>query len=240
MSVEGCSLLGKVSLRPNNSVMQWVSAIRMLKVALNATVRALDDKALIEMTLAGHNECFDVLMDRHLYVMRKRVDSMIRNKAEAEDVLQVAQLKVWTHLSTFRCDSSFRTWISRIAINEVLQSYRRTRMVREWGAMDFDRLAASMDCPERLYSRLEMAGKISRAICRLPAKFRRIVVLRDLRELSIKEAACELKSTPQLVKTHLFRARMMLSRVLQATAIGDEVKLAWRSKQSRDRMALYK
>ncbi len=199
----------KFHLRTNNPVMQWISSVSM--------TRPLDDKTLIEMILAGHNECFDVLMDRHLCVIRRRVDSMIPNKAEAEDVLQLAQLKIWTHLSTFRCHSSFRTWITRIAINEALQSFRRTRMGREWDAMDFDRLAASADSPERLYARKEVAGTIRRAIRQLPAKFRRVVVLRELRELSVNETALELKSNPQLVKTRLFRARIMLSRVLQAT-----------------------
>lgn len=196
-----------------NPVLRGIFTCRM---TLDTAVRALDDKALIEMTLAGHNECFDELMDRHLCVMRKRVDSMIGNKAEAENVLQVAQLKIWTHLSFFRSHSSFRTWITRIAINEALQSYRRTRMGREWDAADFDRLAASTDCPERWYARQEMAGKISRAIYQLPAKFRQIVVLRALRELSIEETARELKSNRQLVKTRLFRARVMLSKALQS------------------------
>ena len=195
--------------------MQSISAVRMIKIPFDDAVSALDDKALIEMTLAGHNECFDALMDRHMCVIRQRVDSMIPNKAEAEDVYQVAQLKIWTHLSSFRCDSSFRTWISRIAINEALQSHRRTRRGREWDVTDFDRLASSTDCPERLYAREEMAGRIRRAIRQLPAKFRQIVVLRELRELSIKETARELKSNPQLVKTRLFRARMMLSKALQ-------------------------
>jgi RNA polymerase sigma-70 factor (ECF subfamily) len=188
----------------------------MLKATLDAAVSALDDKTLIEMTLAGHNECFDVLMDRHLRVIRKRVDSIISNKAEAEDVLQVAQLNIWTHLSFFRYDSSFRTWITRIAINEALQSHRRTRMGREWDALDCDRLATSTDSPERLYARQEMAGTLRRAIRQLPAKFRHIVVLRELRELSIQETARELKSNPQLIKTRLFRARMMLSKVLRS------------------------
>jgi RNA polymerase sigma-70 factor (ECF subfamily) len=210
--------------------MQRISAFRMIKATLVAAVRSLDDKALIQMTLAGHNECFDELMDRHLWLIRKRVDSIIPNKAESEDVLQVAQLKIWTHLSSFRRHSSFRTWITRIAINEALQSYRRTRLGREWDAMDFDRLAASTDCPERWYARQEMAGKISRAIYQLPAKFRQIVVLRELRELSVKETARELKSNTQLVKTRLFRARMILSKVLQSSR-----KTPFRDK--RDRIA---
>ena len=70
----------------------------MIRAMFDATARSLDDRALIEMTLAGRNDCFDVLMDRHLWVIRKRINSMISNKAEAEDVLQAAQLKVWTGL----------------------------------------------------------------------------------------------------------------------------------------------
>jgi RNA polymerase sigma-70 factor (ECF subfamily) len=144
------------------------------------------------------------------------VESIISNKAEAEDVLQVTQMKIWTHLSSFRCDSSFRTWITRIAINEALQFHRRARAACEWDAIDLDRLPASTDGPERLCARREIAGTIRRAILQLPAKFRQIVVLRELRELSIKETARELNANPQMVKTRLFRARMLLSKALQS------------------------
>ena len=198
--------------------MQWISASRMITA---------DDNALIEMTLAGHTECFDVLMDRHLAVIRRRVDSMIPNKAEAEDVLQVAQLKAWTHLSAFRGDSSFRSWITRIAVNEVFQSYRRTRMVTEWDAMKIDRLAPSTDCPERTYARREMSVRLSEAIYQLPAAYRQIVELRELSELSVEETARELKSNRQLVKTRLFRARLMLSKALKPAIRTNKANRGW-------------
>lgn len=181
---------------------------------VNAALRSVKDEALIEMTLAGHNACFEALMGRHLDAVRKRVTAMIRNQAEAEDVLQEVQLKTWQHLSSFRCDSSFRTWMSRIAINEALQSIRRARVRHGWDVTDLDRLAASTDSPERLYARREMAGVVRRAIRQLPTKFQQILVLRELREMSIREAARELNSNAPLVKTRLFRARAMLSKVL--------------------------
>jgi RNA polymerase sigma-70 factor, ECF subfamily len=187
----------------------------MKSVRVDADLRSLNDKALIEMTLAGHHACFEALMARHLDAVRKRVGTMIPNKAEAEDVLQEVQLKSWKHLSSFRCDSSFRTWTTRIAINEALQSIRRARTRHGWDAMDLDRLVAPTDSPERLYARREMAGTVRRAIRRLPTKFQQILVLRELREMSIREAARELNSNPPLVKTRLFRARAMLSKVLQ-------------------------
>ncbi len=188
----------------------------MMNTTVDAKLRSRDDQALIEMTLAGNNSCFDVLMERHLHAIRKRVESMIPNQAEAADVLQEVQLKVWSHLSSFRCDSSFRTWITRVAINEALQSLRRTRTGRGCEPVDLDRLAASTDSPERSYAREEMAATIRRAILQLPAKFREVVVLRELKELSINDTARELKANRQLVKTRLFRARMMLSKALQS------------------------
>lgn len=190
-------------------------AIRMTRNTVDAALLSVDDKALIEMTQAGHNACFEALMHRHLGAVQKRVGSMISNKAEAEDVLQEVQLKSWKHLSSFRCGSSFRTWITRIAINEALQSIRRAKTRHELDAVDLDRLAASTDSPERLYARQEMAGTVRSAIGRLPKTFRQILVLRELKELNVKETARELNANPLLVKTRLFRARIVLTKVLR-------------------------
>jgi DNA-directed RNA polymerase specialized sigma24 family protein len=70
-----------------------------MKIAtVDASLTSVQDEALIEMTLAGHNACFEALMGRHLDAVRKRVDAIVRNNAEAEDVLQEVQLKTWQHL----------------------------------------------------------------------------------------------------------------------------------------------
>lgn len=86
-----------------------------------------EDSALIQRALAGQSECFEVLINRHLPAIRARVRLMAPNRADVEDILQEILLKVWRHLSKFQSRSSFRTWITRVAINEVLLSYRRTQ-----------------------------------------------------------------------------------------------------------------
>jgi RNA polymerase sigma-70 factor (ECF subfamily) len=187
----------------------------MTSTAVDGALRSVKDRALIEMALAGHHGCFEALMNRHFDPVRKRVGAMIPDKAEAEDVLQEVQLKTWKHLSSFRCDSGFQTWLTRIAINEALQSIRRARTRHGGDVVDLDRLAASTDSPERLCAREEMAGTVRRAIRQLPAKLQQILVLRDLREMSVREAAHELNSNLPLVKTRLCRARSMLSKVLR-------------------------
>ncbi|HUA83349.1 MAG TPA: sigma-70 family RNA polymerase sigma factor [Bryobacteraceae bacterium] len=182
---------------------------------MDATPRPVDDRELIEMTLAGFGESFEALMDRHLVAIRKRVSAMIANKADADDVIQDVQLKTWRHLSSFRHDSSFRTWITRIAVNEALQFIRRSATQPKWAAIDLDQVSAATDCPERSYARQETADRIRTAIGQLPAPFRQMLELRELQELSVKEAAGKLKANPPLVKTRLFRARIMLARALR-------------------------
>ena len=79
----------------------------------------LDDTTLIKLALAGHVEAFAALMDRHKAAVRRRIFAMVRS---TDDLLQEVQLQVWRHLSAFRSESTFRTWIIRVAISEMVQS----------------------------------------------------------------------------------------------------------------------
>src|SRR5260370_12130487 len=114
-----------------------------------------EDSALIKLALAGQTECFAVLMDRHLAPIRRRIGSMVRNTTDADDLLQEVLLKVWIHLSTFRSESSFRTWMTRVAINEALQSFRRERCRPLCQSVrDLDALASHGESPHQSLSRL--------------------------------------------------------------------------------------
>jgi RNA polymerase sigma-70 factor, ECF subfamily len=202
--------------------------LRRLKQAWNATccsietrtevnkgLEGLDDKALINLALAGRAECFDALMHRHLRGVKRRISAMVANATEAEDVIQEVQLKAWMHLCSFRGDCSFRTWITQIATNEALQSHRRVRQRRQCDDVNLDGFTASGDSPFQSCARREMAAAVHNAIGSLPPKFRQILILRDLHELSISETARHLNTNAQLVKTRLFRARVLLSKVLR-------------------------
>ena len=114
---------------------------------------SFEDSVLIELALAGQSECFTVLMDRHLVAVKRCIRSMVRNAADSEDLVQEVVLKVWRHLSTFRSESSFRTWLTRVAINEALQSYRRGRSKPLCQALgDFDALASNAESPHQSYA----------------------------------------------------------------------------------------
>ena len=93
-------------------------------------ITTFEDDVLIELALAGQTECFSVLVDRHKTAVRRRIRSMLRNTADADDLVQEVFLKAWRHLASFRAEASFRTWIKQIAVNEVMQLYRRQRCSR--------------------------------------------------------------------------------------------------------------
>jgi RNA polymerase sigma-70 factor (ECF subfamily) len=176
---------------------------------------ALQDSALIEGTLAGRSECFTVLMNRHMPAVRRRLKSMSRNTSDEDDLVQETFLKAWRHLSSFRSDASFRTWITRVATNEVLQQYRRDRRSPTGlAATGLDVCASHEESPYQALARAEARQTIRTAIARLPEKYRRVLILRDLDELNTHEAARCLQSGIPLLKSRHFRARRMLSRAI--------------------------
>jgi len=176
----------------------------------------IEDHVLIEMTLAGRTECFDVLMNRHQSAVRKRIRSMTFDESNEDDFVQEVFLKAWRHLASFRSESSFRTWITRIAVNEVMQFYRRQRNAPMCPAhKDLDNFASSCESPHQALERKEATEQVRSAIANLPAIYRDVLVLRNLKELSEIEAACSLRGSIPMVKTRLFRARQLLSSALQ-------------------------
>jgi RNA polymerase sigma factor (sigma-70 family) len=176
----------------------------------------LDDNVLIQRAITGQSECFKVLLDRHLSAVRRCIGAMVQSAQDKEDLLQNVLLKAWRHLATFRSEANFGTWISRIAVNEVLQLYRRQRHRAECqAAQDLDVFASATDSPYRALARVETNQTIWSAIARLPEMYRRILILHDLEELSDRDTARIVQLSVPAVKTRRFRARVMLRRVIQ-------------------------
>ena len=182
---------------------------------------AFEDSTLIQLALVGQTECFTVLMNRHLPAVKRRIRSIIPNTTDAEDVLQMVLLKAWRHLSTFRSESSFRTWMTRVATNEALQSCRRLQASPICRALhDLDAFASSSESPLHSLTRAETAQVVRKAVVDLPVKYRQILILREFEQLSAREIAQSLQSSIPMVKTRLFRARLMLLAALQRSRSG--------------------
>jgi RNA polymerase sigma-70 factor, ECF subfamily len=191
-----------------------------LEIAMTPPFARFADSTLIKLALAGQTECFAVLIDRHKGAVRRRIASMVQNEADADDLLQEALLKVWHHLPRFRSESSFRTWMTRIAINEAFQAYRRERCRPIYPAPgDLDTFASHDESPHQSVARVELTHTVRRAVERLPLKYSQVLILRDLEQLSQQETARCLQSNIPTVKSRLFRARQKLLAALQRSGI---------------------
>jgi len=175
-----------------------------------------EDGTLIHLALAGRSDCFAALTNRYLPAVKSRIGSIVPNRTDADDVLQEVLVKVWRHLPTFRSESTFKTWMTRVAINEALQFYRRMRSKpAEQSPNRFDAFVSPNDSPLQSLDRQQTARVLRKAVVELPSKYRDVMILRGLEELSVSETAERLQLSVSAVKSRHHRARCMLSAALR-------------------------
>ena len=181
----------------------------------------LPDNDLVAFAREGHESAVRILIQRHNQRLFRTARAIIRNDAEAEDVVQAAYVRAFTHLKDFRGEAQLGTWLTRIALNEALSRMRRLRELS--GLEDFEmRISSSggqvlpfpsaqaASDPETELSRNQARHLLEAAVDELPDDFRAIFVLRDIEGMSTEEAASHLGIRPETAKTRLHRARRMM------------------------------
>ena len=189
-----------------------------------AAIESLGDAELAALARQGDGAAFRVIMQRHNRRLYRAARAVLHDDGEAEDVVQEAYVRAFAALGDFRGDSSFATWLTRIALNEALGRLRRRRPTVEIETFDarpearvipFPLMSPDMN-PEQAAARQDVRRLLERAIDALPEPFRVVFVLRDVEELSIEETAAQLGLRPETVKTRLHRARRRLREALDA------------------------
>ena len=182
-----------------------------------------DESALVAQAKAGDQNAFAELVQKYERKIYRLAKNITRNDEDAEDVLQDAFLKAYTHLDNFKGDSKFYTWIVRIAVNEALMRLRKRKTDRtvpldepvELGEETVAReIAVWEDNPEQRYSKEEWRNILDAAVDDLKPDFRTVFVLRDIEELSTEETAETLGISVPAVKSRLLRARLALRETL--------------------------
>ena len=166
------------------------------------------DEAAIRVIMQSNN--------RRLYRLARGI---LRNDSEAEDVVQETYVRAFTHLDSFRGDSSLATWLARIAMNEALGRLRRQRPGVEWTSLPPGVLEAQIiqfplssppEDPEKSMAQREIQHVVEHAIDDLPEAFRIVFITRVIEGMNVEETAEILGLKPETVKTRLHRARTML------------------------------
>ena len=178
-----------------------------------------DEAALVDLARQGDDTAFTALVSRYDRKIFRLAKNITQNDEDAEDVLQDAFLKAYTHLDRFNGDSKFYTWIVRIAVNEALMKLRKRRSDKtvsldeeiDTGEEQITREIAVWDGdPEQKYGQAELRQILDEAVQNLKPSFRSVFHLRDVEELSTEETAEALGLSIPAVKSRLLRARLQL------------------------------
>jgi RNA polymerase sigma-70 factor (ECF subfamily) len=182
-----------------------------------------DETALVDSARKGDAVAFSELVSRYERKIFRLAKHITQNDEDAEDVLQEAFMKAYSHLEGFQGQSKFYTWLVRIAVNEALMKLRKRKSDKtvsldeptDTGEDQIVReIAVWEDDPEQKYSRDELHGILDKAVESLRPAFRTVFVLRDIEELSTEETADALGISIPAVKSRLLRARLQLREKL--------------------------
>lgn len=183
------------------------------------------EKKLIEKAVAGDAGAFESLIlkyERKIYAIGFKV---FKNEQDAYDVAQEICIKVYRKLDQFNFDSSFSTWLYRLATNTAIDEYRKQkrRMSHETSAdkqLDSDESTVKMeirdssDTPEQAVLRKESIEMVWEALAGLKEDQKTIIVMKDIEGKSYDEIGTELDIGLGTVKSRLARARTALKKVL--------------------------
>lgn len=182
----------------------------------------LPDAELVRRCLDRDEPAVRELTRRHNRRLFRLARGVVRNDAEAEDIVQASYVRAFLGLERFRGDAVFGTWMARIVINEALGRLRRRRPTVAWDAEPEAQLQARILAfpdashpadPETSMARRELVAALERAIDALPDPFRVVFIARLVEGLTIEETAVLLNLRPE---TDGARCQRLTERVIAA------------------------
>lgn len=182
------------------------------------------DREAVEAVLAGDPTAYRALVERYQGRVFTIVCGMVRDREEAKDLTQEAFVKAYNNLSRYRTESSFYTWLYRIAMNVTIDHIRKhgKRQREEYddsvAAHDPDgspHSGHSSGDPAKLLVRKQLHNRIMAALDTLSPEHRQIILLREVDGLSYKEIADALDLAEGTVMSRLFYARKKLQELLK-------------------------
>jgi RNA polymerase sigma-70 factor (ECF subfamily) len=187
------------------------------------------DHDLIARVRNGEGAAFEKLMRRYNQRIFRTARAVLRDEAEAEDVVQETFVRAFRHLEQFEERSSVGTWLTRIAVNEALSRLRRSQRFNvldsetnqeEGGSYSVE---SKQPGPEEQASSQELRSVLTAAIDSLSQELRTVFVLREIEGLSTLETSEALQLTSEAVRVRFHRARQALRRAVEKQ-VGDKVQ----------------
>ena len=187
----------------------------------DASESSLEDDQYVISAIKGDQEAFKRLMDKYQKPLYYHVLKMVKNHEQVEDIVQESFMKAFSNLSSYNTNYAFSTWMYRITTNHTIDFLRKKKLqttsinepVRaKDGEMQMQIVGGAET--DRMIIRKERKKIVTDAIQNLPEKYREVIVMRHLEEMSYQEISEELDIPLGTVKAHIFRAREMLYKAL--------------------------
>lgn len=176
----------------------------------------------IKQVLKGDQNAFADIVSLYQHKLYQVCYRMLGNKQEAEDIAQEAFVRAYTNLHTFDQKRKFSTWLYRIGTNLCIDRIRKKKpdyyldaeVTGTEGLDLYSQIASDDQLPEETIEQMELQDRIQYEIGRLPDKYRTVVVLKYIEELSLQEISEILDMPLGTVKTRIHRGREALRKQL--------------------------
>jgi len=188
--------------------------LQPLPVKLNTEQMPETDLELVNRFQAGDEKAFDLLVVRHQTQIINLTYKMTRDVETARDIAQDVFLKAYNGLRHFKGQSSFNTWLYRIALNSCIDHTRASKFKNMLSIFDANLPASNWGNPEVDLRKERIEQEIDSAVLSLPPQQRRIFVLRHYQDLSYNEIAQMTGKSEGALKANYFQAVRKLQKKL--------------------------
>lgn len=169
------------------------------------------DELIVKEILNGNTSLYEIIVKRYNQRLFRIQKTYITDDDEIKDVLQKTYIKTYDKLNSFKNNSAFSTWLTRIAINEALMHIRKEKQFKNVSIDEHCSVHHSHDNnPEEELILNEKKKSIDDAINDLPTDFKSVFIMRELESMSTKEVSETLNITESNVKIRLKRAKEKL------------------------------
>jgi RNA polymerase sigma-70 factor, ECF subfamily len=193
-------------------------------MAYDRFVEREKERELIEKSKRKDERAFRMLVEHYINPIYRFVVSIVKNRGDAEDVIQDTFFSAWNHLVSFDTTRSFKTWLFTIAKNRALNwiSKKKPTLFSEFTSDDtdtntvLDTLTDSALLPSVLFDNALHAEQVRSALEKLSIKQQTVVTLHYIEDLTFEEIASILNESINTVKSRNRRALIELERILNA------------------------
>lgn len=178
------------------------------------------DEALISRITDGYTELYELIIKRYNQQLFRVIRGYLSDENDVKDVMQSTYLKAFENLEQFRGEARFSTWLIRIGINEALKKLNDQNNITGRISVTYPNNGDQIDgietaTPETKAIQQDMNKHLEQAIDTLPQKYRSVLIMREIEQMSTRETAEALDISRVNVKVRLHRAKKMLRDQLE-------------------------